>query len=71
MLDNTIVRAHQHSSGAKNHDAEAEAIGRSTGGLGTKIHATVDALGNPTLFFNAWTKFRPSGSRRITSLDRS
>jgi transposase len=27
-----------------------EAIGRSRGGLSTKIHATVDALGNPTGF---------------------
>ena len=27
-----------------------EAIGRSRGGLSTKIHATVDALGNPTDF---------------------
>jgi transposase len=27
-----------------------EAIGRSKGGLSTKIHATVDALGNPTQF---------------------
>ena len=27
-----------------------EAIGRSRGGLTTKIHATVDALGNPTGF---------------------
>jgi transposase len=30
--------------------AEAEAIGRSRGGLSTKIHALVDALGNPTGF---------------------
>ena len=28
-----------------------EAIGRSAGGLSTKIHATCDALGNPTGFF--------------------
>lgn len=27
-----------------------EALGRSKGGLSTKIHATVDALGNPTAF---------------------
>ena len=31
-------------------DAEDQAIGRSKGGLSTKIHATVDALGNPTRF---------------------
>jgi transposase len=30
--------------------ADDEAIGRSRGGLSTKIHATVDALGNPTGF---------------------
>ncbi len=31
-------------------DANAEAIGLSKGGLSTKIHATVDALGNPLGF---------------------
>lgn len=31
--------------------AECEAIGRSKGGLSTKIHATCDALGNPTSFY--------------------
>ena len=30
---------------------EDQGIGRSRGGLSTKIHATVDALGNPTGFF--------------------
>jgi transposase len=51
MIDATIVRAHQHSAGAKNSSAEEEDIGRSTGGLSTKIHAVVDALGNPVSFF--------------------
>jgi transposase len=51
MIDSTIVRAHQHSSGAKASCAESEAIGRSVGGLSTKIHALVDALGNPIGFF--------------------
>lgn len=51
MIDATIVRAHQHSSGAVHSSAEQESIGRSKGGLSTKIHATVDALGNPTVFF--------------------
>ena len=50
MIDSTIVRAHQHSAGAKK-DGEDQAIGRSRGGLSTKIHATVDALGDPTGFF--------------------
>lgn len=48
MIDATIVRAHQHSAGAKR--GQSQAIGRSRGGLSTKIHATVDALGNPTGF---------------------
>ena len=46
----TIVRAHQHSAGAQKKDGEDQAIGRSKGGLSTKIHALVDALGNPVGF---------------------
>ena len=45
MIDATIVRAHQHSAGAQKKGAQA--IGRSRGGLTTKIHMIVDALGNP------------------------
>jgi len=51
MIDSTIVRAHQHSAGAKKAAAEDQAIGRSRGGLSTKIHAMVDALGNPVGLF--------------------
>jgi transposase len=36
--------------GAQKSGGSDEAIGRSRGGLSTKIHATVDALGNPTGF---------------------
>ena len=36
--------------GGKKRGPEKQAIGRSCGGLSTKIHATVDALGNPTGF---------------------
>ncbi|MEH1950039.1 MAG: IS5 family transposase [Nostoc sp.] len=50
MIDSTIVRAHQHSAGAKG-GSSTEAIGRSKGGLSTKIHAVVDALGNPLSFY--------------------
>ena len=50
MIDSTIVRAHQHSAGAQKV-GEDQAIGRSKGGLSTKIHAMVDALGNPVSFF--------------------
>jgi len=49
MIDSSIVRAHQHSSVAKK-DREAQAIGRSKGGLSTKINTVVDALGNPINF---------------------
>jgi transposase len=51
MIDSTIVRSHPHSAGAiKEESAVDQAIGRSRCGLSTKIHATVDALGNPTGF---------------------
>ena len=46
MIDSTIVRAHQHSTGAKKAGQD-QAIGRSKGGPSTKIHVLVDALGNP------------------------
>jgi hypothetical protein len=36
---------------APKKDGEDEAIGRSRGGLSTKIHTMVDALGNPVGFF--------------------
>ena len=36
---------------APKKDGQDQAIGRSRGGLSTKIHALVDALGNPTDFF--------------------
>jgi transposase len=46
MIDGTIVRAHQHSAGAVKTDGD-QAIGKSRGGLSTKIHVLVDAPGNP------------------------
>ena len=50
MIDSTIVRVHQHSAGAKKYLTEDQAIGRSKGGLSTKIQATCDVLRNPTGF---------------------
>jgi len=50
MIDATIVRAHQHSAGARKKTGVNQAIGRSRGGLTTKIHMIVDALGNPLAF---------------------
>src|SRR3954471_2085346 len=46
LIDGTIVTAHQKASGAKG-GAEKNAIGRSRGGLTTKLVALVDGLGQP------------------------
>ncbi|MCM2481864.1 IS5 family transposase [Burkholderia glumae] len=43
FIDSTIVRAHQHAAGAPKKGDQA--LGRSRGGLSTKIHALVDGLG--------------------------
>jgi hypothetical protein len=51
MIDSTIVRAHQHSAGAQKKAGGDQAIGRSRGGLSTKIHTLVDGLGNSTRFY--------------------
>jgi len=37
MIDSTIVRAHQHRAGAQKKAGGDQAIGRSKGGLSTKI----------------------------------
>lgn len=47
-IDGSIVRAHQHSSGAVGN--ENQAIGKSVGGNTTKIHMAVDACGFPIEF---------------------
>ncbi len=49
MIDSTIVPPHYRCWERKNGDNQT--IGRSSGGLSTKIHATCDALGNPTGFY--------------------
>ena len=39
LLDSTVVRAHQHAAGAQKKNGTAQpALGRSRGGLSTKIH---------------------------------
>lgn len=45
MVDATIVKVHRHQKGAKN-----QVIGRSKGGMATKILALTDALGNLVRF---------------------
>ncbi|MDO9501007.1 IS5 family transposase [Falsiroseomonas sp.] len=46
IVDSTIIRAHQHAAGAKK-GPEDQALGRSRGGLSTKIHLAVRGLGMP------------------------
>lgn len=50
MIDTTIVRSHACSSGYGKNSQDSQALGRSKGGFTTKIHAVVDALGNPLQF---------------------
>lgn len=52
ILDSTIVRAHPCAAGArKESGGQAEqALGRSKGGFSSKIHVSVDGLGNPLRF---------------------
>ena len=49
-IDSTIARAHACAAGAAKSCAEDEALGRSRGGFGCKIHTVVDALGLPVKF---------------------
>ncbi|WP_288410541.1 IS5 family transposase [uncultured Herbaspirillum sp.] len=46
LIDSTIVRAHQHSAGAFKKSGP-QALGRSRGGLSTKLHLAVDSTGRP------------------------
>ncbi len=49
--DSPIERARQHQRWRPKKEVGDQAIGRSKGGLSTKIHTLVDALGNPISFF--------------------
>ena len=48
FIDGSIVKAHQHSTGAASHNNEA--IGKSVAGNTTKIHMAADACGFPIDF---------------------
>lgn len=52
MIDATVIRAQSQScrSAAQKGGPQAQALGRSRGGFGTKLHAVVDALGLPVRF---------------------
>jgi transposase len=45
LLDSTTCKAHRAASGAARSAPAAEALGRSRGGLGSKLHACVDGAG--------------------------
>jgi len=45
MIDSTSVRVHQHAANSKSHPDRY--MGRSRGGLTTKIHALTDSRGLP------------------------
>ncbi|WP_371129462.1 IS5 family transposase [Streptomyces sp. TLI_105] len=54
-VDSTIVRAHQHATGGKRghengDEAGDHALGRSRGGLSTKLHLACDGRGRPLGF---------------------
>ncbi|MFI1202685.1 IS5 family transposase [Streptomyces sp. NPDC020883] len=49
-VDSTVVRAHQHAAGARKGGLREPALGRSRGGLTSKIHLACDALGRPLAF---------------------
>ncbi|MFG1348836.1 IS5 family transposase [Xanthobacter autotrophicus] len=46
MIDSSSIRVHQHAATVKK-DERSRCMGRSRGGLTTKIHALVDAEGRP------------------------
>jgi len=45
FIDSTSISVHQHAAGA--HEGQEEAVGRSRGGLTTKIHLRADGQGRP------------------------
>ncbi|WP_436844277.1 IS5 family transposase [Streptomyces subrutilus] len=49
-VDSTVVRAHQHAAGARKGGLRDPAIGRSRGGLTSKIHLACDGRGRPLAF---------------------
>jgi len=49
-MDGSVIRAHACAAGAAYSSPENEALGRSKGGFGCKIHALCDGLGMPIKF---------------------
>ncbi|WP_394816836.1 IS5 family transposase [Streptomyces lonegramiae] len=46
-VGSTVVRAHQHAAGARKGGPSARPLGRSRGGLTSKIHLACDGVGRP------------------------
>ncbi|WP_431272477.1 IS5 family transposase [Dankookia sp. P2] len=49
MVDGTNIRAHRHAAGGKGGQ-HAQALGRSRGGFGSKLHLRCDRRGRPMAF---------------------
>ncbi|MEU8472076.1 IS5 family transposase [Streptomyces sp. NPDC029006] len=54
-VDSTVIRAHQHAAGARKRGARSgepadHALGRSRGGLSTKVHLAADGGARPLAF---------------------
>ncbi len=47
MIDSSSIRVHQHAANGKKKANRSRCMGRSRGGLTTKVHALVDAMGLP------------------------
>ncbi len=47
FVDGTVIRAHQHAAGARGGDPATEALGKSQGGLSTKVHLRAEGRGKP------------------------
>ena len=47
-MDSTCIKVHETANGGEKR--ENKAVGRTRGGLNTKLHAIVDSLGNPVEF---------------------
>ena len=45
LADSTTCKAHRAAAGAAHSTAQAEALGKSRGGIGAKIHACTDGHG--------------------------
>jgi transposase len=64
MIDTSIVRVHQHGACIKRN--QCQSMGRSRGGLSSKIHAVVDRNGRPVRLASASSYLRSAPPVRRT-----